>query len=62
MMTTKAKTTKHKAQGYIARVGLNYIDPLGKPKRVEPGEACDDLPNRSMPWLLSQGMVEKKGD
>lgn len=52
-------TTKEKKKGYVARVGLEYVDRLGKPKRVEPGERCDDIPAHSLPWLLEQGLVEK---
>lgn len=53
------KKTDKEAQ-YVARVGLDYTDKAGKPKRVEPGETCSDLPAHSLPWLLSQGHVEKK--
>lgn len=48
-----------KKTGYVARVGLDYVDRSGKRKRVEPGERCDDVAPRSLPWLLTQGLVEK---
>jgi hypothetical protein len=56
------KKQEEKVTGYVARAGLNYTDRTGKPKRVEPGEPCDDVPAHSLPWLLKQGLVEKKGD
>lgn len=32
--------------------GLNYRD-----KRAEPGDVVTDLPARSVPWLVEQGLV-----
>ena len=55
------KADEEKTVGYVARTGMDYTDKMGNPKRVEPGERCDDIPARSLPWLLSQGHVEKKG-
>lgn len=34
-------------------VGLDY-----KGKRAEPGEVVKDLPDKSVPWLLKQGLIE----
>lgn len=39
--------------------GLNYPAKGGKPKRAEPGDVVDDLPAKSVPWLLEQGHVEE---
>ena len=39
-------------------VGLNYGD-----KRAEPGQVLKDLPEKSVPWLLAQGFIERvKGE
>lgn len=45
---------------YVALVGLDYRDKEGKPKRVEPGQVATDIPAHSLPWLLQQGLIEKK--
>ncbi|AVX31802.1 hypothetical protein CTH_2259 [Carboxydocella thermautotrophica] len=50
---------------YIALTGLEYNG-----KRVEPGDVIDDLPKKSIKWLLEQGLIrpitavepEKGGD
>jgi hypothetical protein len=39
---------------YRALVGLDYGS-----KRAEAGEVRDDIPERSLPWLLEQGLVEE---
>lgn len=52
--------SKPKAAGKRFRVlvGLNYGD-----KRAEPNEVVDDLPPRSVKWLLEQDCIEPvKGD
>lgn len=41
-------------------VGLNY-PVLGEEKRAEPGECVDDLPEKSIPWLLRQGCISECG-
>lgn len=50
-----------KESGYRALVGLSYPDPAkkGKTKRVKEGEVVDDLPSRSVSWLLEQGAIEE---
>lgn len=39
---------------YKILVGLNYPPD----KRAEPGDIVDDIPKRSIPWLLEQGHIE----
>jgi hypothetical protein len=39
---------------YRALVGLDY-----EGKRVEPGQTVDDLPAKSISWLVKQGLVEQ---
>lgn len=39
---------------YRVLVGIDYAG-----KRVEPGAVVDDLPSKSVPWLVAQGIVEK---
>ena len=39
---------------YKILVGLNYPPD----KRAEPGDIVDDIPKRSIPWLLEQGYIE----
>lgn len=39
---------------YRALVGLDYAD-----RRVEPGDVVDDIPKKSLPWLLKQGHIEE---
>lgn len=34
--------------------GINYKD-----RRVEPGDLVDDIPTRSVKWLVDQGIIEK---
>lgn len=41
---------------YRVLVGLNY-GPDGSIRR-EPGDIVDDLPPKSVKWLLEQGLVE----
>lgn len=41
---------------YRVLVGLNY-GPDGSIRR-EPGEIADDIPERSVPWLLEQNCIE----
>jgi len=38
---------------YRINVGLDYGD-----KRAESGDVVDDLPSKSLKWLVDQGMVE----
>jgi hypothetical protein len=42
---------------YRALVGLDY--PPGK--RAEPGDVVDDLPEKSVKWLLKDGKIEEVG-
>lgn len=39
---------------YKVLTGIDYAG-----KRAEPGDVISDLPNRSVSWLLEQGIVEK---
>jgi hypothetical protein len=39
---------------YKTLVGMNYAG-----KRVEAGAIVEDLPGKSVSWLLEQGLVEK---
>jgi hypothetical protein len=39
---------------YRVLVGLDYAG-----KRVEPGTVVEDLPPKSVSWLVAQGVVEK---
>lgn len=41
-------------QRYLALTGLDYDG-----KRAEPGDIVDDIPGKSIKWLLKQGHVEK---
>ena len=43
---------------YRALVGLDY--PPGK--RAEPGDVVDDLPEKSVKWLLKDGLIEEVGE
>ena len=38
---------------YKALVGLTYAG-----KRAEAGDVVSDLPSRSVPWLVEQGLIE----
>lgn len=42
---------------YKVLVGLNYGD-----KRAEQGDIVNDLPNKSISWLLEQGYIQEAGD
>lgn len=39
---------------YRVNVGIDYAG-----KRAEPGDLVDDIPTRSVKWLLEQGIVEE---
>lgn len=39
---------------YKALVGMNYAG-----KRVEPGDIVEDIPSKSLSWLLDQGCIER---
>lgn len=41
------------AKRYRARVGLDYNG-----RRFEPGDELKQLPAKSAPWLLEQGLIE----
>jgi hypothetical protein len=41
---------------YMVLVGMDYKTPKGE-RRAEPGDVRDDLPERSLPWLLEHGAV-----
>lgn len=43
---------------YRALVGLNYPqNGKGPERRAEPGDIIDDLPAKSVPWLLEDGSI-----
>lgn len=42
---------------FRVHTGLNYPGADGEEKRAEPGAIVDDLPARSLPWLLEQGHI-----
>ena len=39
---------------YLVNTGLDYNG-----RRVEPGNIVDDLPARSVKWMLEQGIIEE---
>lgn len=43
---------------YKVLIGLNYPTKQGE-KRAEIGDIVDDLPEKSVPWLLRQGCIEE---
>ena len=40
---------------YLVNVGIDWYDG----NRAEPGEIRDDIPAKSLPWLLEQGIIEE---
>ncbi len=59
-MPTKASATNEKSSArveYEALVGLNYGN-----RRVEAGEIVNDLPEKSIGWLLEQNHIRKVGN
>lgn len=54
---TARKPTRRPAQRFHVLVGLDY--PVGaKHVRREPGDIADDIPAKSIPWLLLEGLIE----
>lgn len=45
---------------YRVLIGLNYPTLKGE-KRAEPGDVVEDLPKKSIAWLLRQGHIEELG-
>lgn len=39
---------------YRVNVGIDYAG-----RRAEPGDQVDDIPTRSVKWLLEQGIIEE---
>lgn len=39
---------------YRVNVGIDYAG-----RRAEPGDLVDDIPTRSVKWLLEQGIIEE---
>jgi len=62
MPKNEVKADDKKTVGYVALNGMDYPGRDGKPKRVEAGERCDDVPSTSLPWLIAQGHVKKAED
>jgi len=54
------KTEKEKPgkRTFVALVGLDYMAG-SKPKRLEAGKRADDIPARSVNWLLEQGLIKE---
>jgi len=53
---TATKRTRKPAQRFEVLVGLDY--PVGdRHVRREPGEMADDIPAKSIPWLLLEGLI-----
>jgi hypothetical protein len=46
------------AKAYKVLAGLDY-SVKGSPQRAEVGDVVDDLPFKSVPWLLKQGAIEE---
>lgn len=44
--------------GDVARKARQEAEAAGKIKRVSPGDWCDDVPEKSRPWLLAQRLIE----
>lgn len=47
---------------YRVLVGLNYPNPKGGEFRAEAGDVVDNLPAKSLEWLVRQGLVEKHAE
>lgn len=48
------------AVAYKVLVGLSYPgDRPGKELRAEAGDVVTDLPDKALPWLVEQGLVEE---
>lgn len=47
---------------YRVLVGVNYPDFKGGEVRREPGDVADDIPAKSVEWLLRQGVIEEVGE
>lgn len=43
---------------YLVKNGLDY-DVDGEPRRAEPDDVVDDLPPKSVSWLLDRGHIEE---
>lgn len=58
METKPKKATKSKAPAgaYKAVVGFNYPTASGE-VRVEPGQVVTDIPERSISWLVRDGVI-----
>lgn len=46
---------------YRVKTGLNW-GTGSEAKRAEPGEIRGDIPEKSLPWLLEQGLIEPVGE
>lgn len=60
---TARKPTRRPAQRFRVLVGLDY--PVGSVHvRREPGDIAADIPAKSIPWLLLEGLIEsvEEGD
>jgi len=44
--------------GYKVLVGINYGP---DDKRAEPGDVVSDIPNKSITWMVEQGIIEPVG-
>lgn len=58
------KPKKDALKSYRALVGINYPDPKkpGSEKRIEAGAVVNDLPPKSLSWLLESKAIEEVSD
>lgn len=52
-MAAKPKPKRYR----VLAEGLNYPAGDGE-RRAEHGDLVDDIPDKSLPWLLKQGLIE----
>jgi hypothetical protein len=51
-------TTSAESAAYEVLVGIDYRSAKGgKPTRAEKGDVRDDLPEKSIPWLVKDGHI-----
>jgi hypothetical protein len=55
-MGEESKGKAEKGRMYAVVVGIDYKTPLGE-KRANPGDRVDDIPAKSVRWLLEQGAI-----
>lgn len=60
-MAPKPRTDPEPRVAYRVLVGLNY-PAAGLDKRAEADDIVEDLPAKSVPWLLQDGYIEPVED